>query len=140
MPPQEKSDNEPELTPRLEAARDDAISLALQARAWSRQICAVVCCAGVGPSWCLPALAHAYMARSQGPICTAFKCHDLPRRSCLQAGAVQQECGLPITPDEFVASTLKFGLTEASFVADCLGAAGLQWDRVWSQALPTRIC
>lgn len=55
---QEKSASEPELTPKLEAARGDAINLALQ------------------------------------------------------AGAVQQECGLQLTPEEFVTSTLKFGLSE----------------------------
>lgn len=30
-----------------------------------------------------------------------------------QAGQVQQECGLDILPDEFVRSTLRFGLVEA---------------------------
>ena len=44
--------------------------------------------------------------------------HCLPF-SCLllQAGAVQQEYGLPITPEEFVTSTLKFGLTEVRCAA-----------------------
>lgn len=57
-PPQEKNASEPELTPRLEGARADAVSLALQ------------------------------------------------------AGLVQQECGLALTPEEFVGATLKFGLSE----------------------------
>ena len=30
----------------------------------------------------------------------------------LAAGAVQQECGLQLTPDEFAAGALKFGLSE----------------------------
>lgn len=30
-----------------------------------------------------------------------------------QAGQAQQECGLDILPDEFVRSTLRFGLVEA---------------------------
>jgi hypothetical protein len=57
-PLQEKNASEPELTPRLEGARADAVSLALH------------------------------------------------------AGLVQQECGLALTPEEFVNATLKFGLSE----------------------------
>lgn len=55
---QEKSQSEPELTPRLQQARAEAVSLALQ------------------------------------------------------AGLTQQECGLQLTPEEFVTATLNFGLTE----------------------------
>lgn len=61
---QEKSDNEPELTQTLEAARDDAISLALQARGgpavWSAMWSSVK---SIGPS--LPL--HMHLARSQAP-------------------------------------------------------------------------
>ena len=35
-----------------------------------------------------------------------------------QAGQVQRACGLDILPDDFVRSTLKFGLTEVMPVAD----------------------
>ena len=31
-----------------------------------------------------------------------------------EAGAVQQECGLDILPDEYARATLRFGLVEAS--------------------------
>ncbi|KAL4444150.1 hypothetical protein ABPG75_011887 [Micractinium tetrahymenae] len=58
---QEKSQSEPELTPRLQQAREDAVSLALQ------------------------------------------------------AGVVQQECGLQIAPEEFVTATLNFGLAEVVY-------------------------
>ncbi|KAL4421866.1 hypothetical protein ABPG77_003668 [Micractinium sp. CCAP 211/92] len=58
---QEKSQSEPELTPRLQQARDEAVSLALQ------------------------------------------------------AGVVQQECGLQIAPEEFAATNLNFGLAEVVY-------------------------
>ena len=37
-----------------------------------------------------------------------------------QAGQVQQGCGLDILPDDFVRSTLKFGLTEVTLIARAL--------------------
>ncbi len=46
--------------------------------------------------------------------------HSVILYYCLQAGAVQQECGLPITSEEFVTSTLKFGLTEVRW--------GVKWN------------
>ena len=44
-----------------------------------------------------------------------------------QAGQAQQECGLDILPDEFVRSTLRFGLVEARCPAasDSMGARQL---------------
>jgi len=74
---QEKSQNEPELPPRLQQAREDAVSLALA------------------------------------------------------AGVVQQECGLQLTPEEFVTATLNFGLMEVGgvgwSVGGCLVRRGGGW-------------
>ena len=64
---QEKSDNEPELTPRLKAARDDAIALALQASTLlaQRAFAAFLLCA-----WALRMCAHAVGRDRNAPMCT----------------------------------------------------------------------